>query len=197
MLVSGGAHIQRAIRLLPEQWDACTVEKVTVAVTQALALVSTDIGQLHSQLPELNLKEWAAAATEQAVRAHVAAAFKAVEERVNAAVQLLYSKMADAGGSMGEYRSHLQRKVDQRASYTHDFSAAYLRCPTPRIHGGNSYFVLAIESVMLMGTSRVLYTLARTCINVSAFHKHTEQFKWWHFVNIRSCRHMIIVPGRQ
>jgi hypothetical protein len=73
---------------------------------QASALVSTDIGQLHSQLPELNLKEWAAATTEQAVRAHVAAAFKAVENRITAAVHLLYSKMADAGGSMGRSNKH-------------------------------------------------------------------------------------------
>lgn len=64
---------------------------------QAMSTVTTDIGLLHSQLPELSLRDWAAAATEQAVRGHIAAAFGALEERMHAGVKKAHTLLAKSG----------------------------------------------------------------------------------------------------
>jgi hypothetical protein len=56
---------------------------------QAMGVVSTDIGLLHNHLPELSLREWAAAAVEQAVQGHIAAAFAALRECITSGVKQL------------------------------------------------------------------------------------------------------------
>jgi hypothetical protein len=76
-----------------------------LAVPQAMSAVTTDIGLLHSQLPELSLRDWAAAATEQAVRGHIAAAFGAIQERINSGVRMVTSQLASQGASSGFIRS--------------------------------------------------------------------------------------------
>jgi hypothetical protein len=70
-----------------------------LAVSQAMSAVTTDIGLLHSQLPELSLRDWAAAATEQAVRGHIAAAFGAIQERISSGVRMVTSQLASQGAS--------------------------------------------------------------------------------------------------
>jgi hypothetical protein len=66
---------------------------------QTMSAVTTDIGLLHSQLPELSLRDWAAAATEQAVRGHIAAAFGAIQERISSGVRMVTSQLATQGMS--------------------------------------------------------------------------------------------------
>lgn len=59
-----------------------------------MSAVTTDIGLLHSQLPELSLRDLAAAATEQAVQGHVNAAFAALQERLNSGVGMLCQQLS-------------------------------------------------------------------------------------------------------
>lgn len=61
--------------------------------------VTADATQLAPQLPELGLRDWAAAAAEQALRGHVTAAFCALEERVGLAMAAL--ARLGGGGSGG------------------------------------------------------------------------------------------------
>jgi hypothetical protein len=49
---------------------------------------------LHSQLPELSLRDLAAAATEQAVQGHINAAFAALQERLNTGVGMLCQQLS-------------------------------------------------------------------------------------------------------
>jgi hypothetical protein len=62
-----------------------------------MSAVTTDIGLLHSQLPELSLRDWAAAATEQAVRGHIAAAFGALQEHISSGLKMITSQLASQG----------------------------------------------------------------------------------------------------
>jgi hypothetical protein len=64
-----------------------------------MSAVSTDVGLLHSQLPELSLRDWAAAAVEQAVQGHIAAAFAALRDRVTGGVQRLRALDATQTGA--------------------------------------------------------------------------------------------------
>uniref|UniRef100_A0A383VMJ6 Vacuolar protein sorting-associated protein 51 homolog n=1 Tax=Tetradesmus obliquus TaxID=3088 RepID=A0A383VMJ6_TETOB len=75
----------------PDNWGTDTV-------MAAMSAVTTDIGLLHSQLPELSLRDWAAAATEQAVRGHIAAAFGALQERISSGVRMVTSQLASQDG---------------------------------------------------------------------------------------------------
>jgi hypothetical protein len=59
-----------------------------------MSAVTTDIGLLHSQLPELSLRDIAAAASEQAVQGHINAAFAALQERLNSGVGMLCQQLA-------------------------------------------------------------------------------------------------------
>jgi hypothetical protein len=59
-----------------------------------MSAVTTDIGLLHSQLPELSLRDLAAAATEQAVQGHINAAFAALQERLNSGVAMLCNQLS-------------------------------------------------------------------------------------------------------
>lgn len=59
-----------------------------------MSAVTTDIGLLHSQLPELSLRDLAAAATEQAVQGHMNAAFAALQERLNSGVNMLCQQLS-------------------------------------------------------------------------------------------------------
>lgn len=58
-----------------------------------MSAVTTDLGLLHSQLPELSLRDLAAAATEQAVQGHINAAFAALQERLNSGVGMLCQQL--------------------------------------------------------------------------------------------------------
>lgn len=78
---------------------------VFCAVCQAMSCVATDIGLLHSSLPELSLKDWASAATEQAVRGHVSSAFGALEQRIHRAVKMINKQLSDAAGQSGRLLS--------------------------------------------------------------------------------------------
>ncbi|KAF8059217.1 VPS51 [Scenedesmus sp. PABB004] len=71
-------------------------------VVQAMSAVTTDVGLLHGALPELSLRDWAAAATEQAVRGHVAAAFGALEERVASGLRIAAAQLAAPGAEPGQ-----------------------------------------------------------------------------------------------
>eukprot|EP00878_Enallax_costatus_P032247 GHUV01035391.1.p1 GENE.GHUV01035391.1~~GHUV01035391.1.p1 ORF type:complete len:167 (-),score=7.25 GHUV01035391.1:325-825(-) len=62
-----------------------------------MSTFTTDVGLLHNQLPELSLRDWAAACTEQVVRGHIAAAFGALQERINSGVKLLYTQLNTPG----------------------------------------------------------------------------------------------------
>eukprot|EP00879_Flechtneria_rotunda_P017668 GHRR01018520.1.p1 GENE.GHRR01018520.1~~GHRR01018520.1.p1 ORF type:complete len:521 (+),score=214.76 GHRR01018520.1:269-1831(+) len=66
-------------------------------IMQALSAVSTDVGLLQGQLPELSLRDWAAAAIEQAVRGHIAMAFGALEERVVSGIKQLSAQLSSTG----------------------------------------------------------------------------------------------------
>ncbi|KAI8471413.1 MAG: hypothetical protein J3K34DRAFT_520636 [Monoraphidium minutum] len=66
------------------------------AVAQAMEAVTADTGRLAGALPELGLRDWAAAASEQALRGHVTAALGALERRAALAVGAL------AGDDAGE-----------------------------------------------------------------------------------------------
>lgn len=59
-----------------------------------MSAVTTDIGLLHSQLPELSLRDLAAAATEQAVQGHINAAFAALQERLSSGVGMLCQQIS-------------------------------------------------------------------------------------------------------
>lgn len=58
-----------------------------------MTTVNADLGLLHNQLPELSLRDVAAAATEQAVQAHINAAFAALQERLTAGVSMLCQQL--------------------------------------------------------------------------------------------------------
>lgn len=62
-----------------------------------MSAVTTDIGLLHNQLPELSLRDLAAAATEQAVQGHIMAAFGALQERINSGVSMLCRQLGAQG----------------------------------------------------------------------------------------------------
>lgn len=64
---------------------------------QALSTFTTDIGLLHNQLPELSLRDWAAACVEQVVRGHIAAAFGALQERINSGIKMLNTQLNTPG----------------------------------------------------------------------------------------------------
>eukprot|EP00878_Enallax_costatus_P044789 GHUV01053536.1.p1 GENE.GHUV01053536.1~~GHUV01053536.1.p1 ORF type:complete len:492 (+),score=170.86 GHUV01053536.1:2-1477(+) len=68
-------------------------------VLQVMSTFTTDVGLLHNQLPELSLRDWAAACTEQVVRGHIAAAFGALQERINSGVKLLYTQLNTPGAN--------------------------------------------------------------------------------------------------
>lgn len=69
------------------------------AVSQALSQATTDLGLLNSQLPELSLKDRGREISEKAVRHHVLLSFRAVEMRVQQAVQLTQRRINDTGSS--------------------------------------------------------------------------------------------------
>lgn len=73
-----------------------------------MSAVITDIGLLHSQLPELSLRDLAAAATEQAVQGHINAAFAALQERLNSGVAMLCNQLnsQQPGRCTGPLASH-------------------------------------------------------------------------------------------
>jgi hypothetical protein len=68
---------------------------------QAMATVAADVGKLHPHLPELNLPDYAAAAAEQAVRAHAAAALATLGQAVEITVRRARAAAAAAGRSSG------------------------------------------------------------------------------------------------
>jgi len=66
-----------------------------------MATVTADVALLHPHLPELALPDYAAAATEAAVRAHVAAAFGALRTRIALSVQAACAAIDRAGAGEG------------------------------------------------------------------------------------------------
>ena len=77
-----------------------------------MSAVTTDIGLLHSQLPELSLRDLAAAATEQAVQGHIMAAFAALQERLNSGVRMLSQQLdAQEAGACAQITSNGRRSV--------------------------------------------------------------------------------------
>ncbi len=73
------------------------------AALQALTACSTDIGLLHSALPELSLRDRAQEVVQQAVRGHVAGAFSALEERTQAAMSLLQARLTVEEPQQGDW----------------------------------------------------------------------------------------------
>lgn len=64
---------------------------------QVMSAVTTDISLLHNQLPDLSLRDWAAAATEQVVREHTVTAFGALQERIYIPIRLLCAQLGTPG----------------------------------------------------------------------------------------------------
>lgn len=79
---------------LGEDWGADTL-------AAALALLSTDLGLVSGGLPELGLKEKAAALVAGAVGHHVAAAFGALRGRVAAVLAAVRVRLAESAGHGG------------------------------------------------------------------------------------------------
>jgi len=68
-------------------------------VLQAMMAVTTDVGLLHNQLLELSLRDWAAAATQQIVNGHIAAAVRALYDRVVLGIRQTYGLLNKPGES--------------------------------------------------------------------------------------------------
>lgn len=85
---------------------------------QAMSAVTTDIGLLHSQLPELSLRDIAAAASEQAVQGHINAAFAALQERLNSGVGMLCQQLATQ--QPGALQQPTARRLTARALSSFD-----------------------------------------------------------------------------
>ncbi len=71
------------------------------SLLQAMAMVSTDAGLLHSGLPELSLHDWAMTVTHQVVRSHVARAFQVLQQRITMGVSMAAAHLARSAGAWG------------------------------------------------------------------------------------------------
>lgn len=97
-----------------------------------MATVRSDVGQLHPHLPELGLPDYAAAATEQALRSHVAAAVAGLQERLTLAARAVRDGCVVVGGGGAGGGARL------RAAYTRA-SEALQRCPAAMLCGLRAY----------------------------------------------------------